>query len=91
MDCYNCGELGHLAHQCPKPPKDKYKNKNKDKKDDYTSLKVNYDSLVVANELSVETHVATNQVVKIDIATSCDDLIDESIKQGSSSKRQESS
>jgi len=25
MDCYNCGELGHLAHQCPKPKKDKYK------------------------------------------------------------------
>jgi hypothetical protein len=32
IDCYNCGELGHLAHQCPKPPKDKYKNKNKGKK-----------------------------------------------------------
>jgi hypothetical protein len=32
MDCYNCGELGHLAHQCSKPPKDKYKNKNKGKK-----------------------------------------------------------
>jgi hypothetical protein len=34
MDCYNCGELGHLAHQCPKPLKDKYKNKNKGKKDE---------------------------------------------------------
>jgi hypothetical protein len=34
MDCYNCGELGHLAYQCPKPPKDKYKNKNKGKKND---------------------------------------------------------
>jgi hypothetical protein len=34
MDCYNYGELSHLAHQCPKPPKDKYKNKNKGKKDD---------------------------------------------------------
>jgi hypothetical protein len=34
MDCYNYGELGHLAHQCPKPPKDKYKYKNKGKKDD---------------------------------------------------------
>jgi hypothetical protein len=34
MDCYNCGELGHLAHQCPKPLKDKYKYKNKGKKDD---------------------------------------------------------
>jgi hypothetical protein len=29
MDCYNCGKLGHLAHQCPRPLKDKYKNKNK--------------------------------------------------------------
>jgi hypothetical protein len=34
MDCYSCGELSHLAHQYPKPPKDKYKNKNKGKKDD---------------------------------------------------------
>jgi hypothetical protein len=34
MDCYNCGKLGHLAHQYPKPLKDKYKNKNKGKKDD---------------------------------------------------------
>ena len=29
MDCYNCGELGHLAHQCTKPKKDKFKNKGK--------------------------------------------------------------
>jgi hypothetical protein len=34
MDCYNYGELGHLAHQCPKLPKDKYKNKNKGKRND---------------------------------------------------------
>jgi hypothetical protein len=39
MDCYNCGELGHLAHQCPKPPKDKYKYKNKGKKDDSSDEK----------------------------------------------------
>ena len=32
MDCYNCGELGHLAHQCTKPKKDKYKNKYKTRK-----------------------------------------------------------
>jgi len=32
MDCYNCGELGHLAHQYPKPNKDKYK-KGKDQDD----------------------------------------------------------
>jgi hypothetical protein len=55
-------------------------------KDEYTSLKINHDSLV-ANELSShESHDATNHVIKIDIATSCDDLIMESIKQGSSSK-----
>jgi hypothetical protein len=34
MDCYNCGELGHLAHQCPKPKKDKYKGKKDDSSDD---------------------------------------------------------
>ena len=33
-----------------------------------------------------EPHDATNHVVKIDIATSCDDLIIESIEQSSSSK-----
>ena len=34
MDYYNCGELGHLVHQCPKPKKDKYKKKYKGKTDD---------------------------------------------------------
>ena len=34
MDCYNCGELDHLAHQCTKPKKDKFRNKYKGKKDD---------------------------------------------------------
>jgi hypothetical protein len=34
IDCYNCGELCHLAHQFPKPKKDKYKKKYKGKKDD---------------------------------------------------------
>jgi hypothetical protein len=42
---------------------------------------------VISHEfLSDEPHDATNHVVKIDIATSCDDLIDESIEQGSSCK-----
>jgi hypothetical protein len=27
MDCYNCGLLGHLAHQCTKPKKNKFKEK----------------------------------------------------------------
>ena len=56
-------------------------------KEEYTTLKVNHDNLVLSHEyLSNEPHDATNQVVKIDIATSCDDLIVESIEQGSSSK-----
>jgi uncharacterized coiled-coil DUF342 family protein len=55
-------------------------------KEEYTTLKINHDSLVVASELFLESHDATNHVVKIDIATSCDDLIVESIEQGSSSK-----
>jgi len=33
MDCFNCGNLGHLAHQCPLPDKRK-KNKNKDESSD---------------------------------------------------------
>ena len=41
MDCHNCGDLGHLAHQCSKPKKDdssddddeKKKNKPYKKKD----------------------------------------------------------
>jgi cell division protein FtsB len=42
---------------------------------------------VLSHELlSNEPHDATNHVVKIDIATPCDDLIDESIEQGSSGK-----
>ena len=56
-------------------------------KEEYTTLKINHDNLVIAQEfLSNEPHDATNDVVKIDIATSCDDLIVESIEQGSSGK-----
>ena len=56
-------------------------------KEVYTTLKINHDSLVIAQEfLSNEPHDATNNVVRIDIATSCDDLIIESIEQISSSK-----
>ena len=56
-------------------------------KDEYTTLKINHDNLVIAQEfLSNEPHNATNHVVKIDIATSGDDLIIESIDQGYSGK-----
>ena len=56
-------------------------------KDKYTTLKINHENLVIAQEyLFNEPHDATNSVVKIDIATSCDDLIIESIEQSSSSK-----
>jgi hypothetical protein len=58
--------------------------------EEYTNLKINYDNLVLSHEfLSNEPHDTTNIVVKIDIATSCDDLIVESIEQGSSSKGKE--
>ena len=56
-------------------------------KGEYTNLKINHDNLVISHEfLSNEPHDATNDVVKIDIATSCDDFIVESIEQGSSGK-----
>jgi hypothetical protein len=56
-------------------------------KDEYTNLKINHDNLVLFHELlSNQPHDATNNVVKIDIAISCDDLIVDSIEQGSSSK-----
>jgi hypothetical protein len=34
MDCYNCGELGYLAHKCNKPKKNKFKGKKDDDSDD---------------------------------------------------------
>jgi hypothetical protein len=44
-------------------------------KEDYTKIKINYDNLLVANELlSCNTHEAINPAVKIDVATSGDDL-----------------
>jgi predicted nuclease with TOPRIM domain len=43
--------------------------------EDYTKIKIDYDNLLIANELlSCNTHEAINPVVKIDVATSCDDL-----------------
>ena len=56
-------------------------------KEESTNLKINHNNLVLSHELlSNESHDATNNVVKIDIATSYDDLIVESIEQGSSNK-----
>jgi hypothetical protein len=44
-------------------------------KEDYTKIKFDHDNLFVENELlSCNTHEAINPVVKIDVATSCDDL-----------------
>jgi hypothetical protein len=68
-----------------KDAKDKYEKlseANRDLKDrlvkikeDYTKIKIDYDNLLIANELlSCNTHEAINPVVKIDVATSCDDL-----------------
>jgi hypothetical protein len=43
--------------------------------DNYTQIKFDHDNLLVENELlSCKTHEAINPIVKIDAATSCDDL-----------------
>jgi hypothetical protein len=34
MDCYYCGELVHLVHQCTKPKKNKFKGKKNDESED---------------------------------------------------------
>ncbi|XP_066365617.1 E3 ubiquitin-protein ligase BRE1-like [Miscanthus floridulus] len=55
--------------------------------DEYTNVKINYDTLLIANEYLVdEPHVAINPIAKIDVATSCDDLMVEFIEQESSCK-----
>jgi chromosome segregation ATPase len=44
-------------------------------KEDYTEIKIDHDNILIANEiLSCNTHEAINPAVKIDVATSCDDL-----------------
>ena len=48
-------------------------------KEEFTTLKANYDNLEIAYDLAInETHVATNNVVKLDVATSCDEFLVES-------------
>ena len=48
-------------------------------KEELVTLKANYDNLEIAYDLAInETHVATNHVAKLDVATSCDDLLVES-------------
>ena len=45
-------------------------------KEEFTTPKVNNDNLELAYDLTInETHVATNHVAKLDVATSCDDLL----------------
>ena len=51
MDCYNCGELGHLAHQCPKPKKNKPYKKKDGKKKDFHKKKKNGKAYIVSDWL----------------------------------------
>jgi len=49
-------------------------------KEEFTTLKVNNDNLELVYDLAInEPHVATNHVAKLHVATSCDDLLVESI------------
>ena len=45
-------------------------------KEEFTTLKVNNNNLELAYDIVInETHVGTNHVAKLDVATSCDDLL----------------
>jgi len=59
---------------------DKLITRHRALKAEFTTLKANNDNLELAYDLAIsETHVATNHVAKLDLATSCDDLLVESI------------
>ena len=48
-------------------------------KEELVTLRANYDNLEIAYDHAInETHDATNRVAKLDVATSCDDLLVES-------------
>jgi len=48
-------------------------------KEEITTLKANYVNLEIPYNIAInETHLATNNVAKLDVATSCDDLLVES-------------
>ena len=63
-----------VSHLSPKGS-GRFKDRLVKVKEDYTKIKIDYDNLLVVNELlSCNTHEAINPAVKIDVATSCDDL-----------------
>jgi predicted nuclease with TOPRIM domain len=54
-------------------------------KEDYTKIKIDHDNILVAYELlSCDTHEDINPIVKLHVATSCDDLstVDQSSHHG---------
>ena len=58
---------------------DKLITRHRALKEEFTTLKANYDNLEIAYDLAMnETHNATNHVAKLDVATSYDDLLVES-------------
>jgi len=55
---------------------DEHINRHRALKEEFTTLKVNNYNFELAYDLAIsETHIATNHVAKLDVATSCDDLL----------------
>ena len=69
MDCYNYGELGHLAHQCPKPKKNKPYKKKDGKKKEFHRMKKNGKAYIVGDWLTDIESSSAHPMMKVRMRT----------------------
>jgi hypothetical protein len=65
MDCYNCGELGHLSHQCTKPKKNKFKGKKNDEREDGKKKKKSFNKMMANKRGSTREEVGKRTLLVI--------------------------